>query len=114
MQTATLKSGLVFWLHVLSVIGAWLMPFLLTWKIALVIYAAVMTQFAIWGKCLVNEHHGLDESDGRIFYTDLLEKMGFKPNPKLVKTLVRQWLYPSLAVVTLIWQVVLGHAPLLF
>ncbi|MFN0035863.1 MAG: hypothetical protein ACKVUS_12430 [Saprospiraceae bacterium] len=111
MTTQTIKSSLVFWLHVLSVIGAWLMPFLISWKIALAIYAAVMLQFAIWGKCLVNEHHGLDESGGRIFYTDLLEKMGFRPEPSLVKTIVRQWLYPCLAVVSIVWQVLLGNAP---
>ncbi len=114
MSTQTIKSSLVFWIHVLSVIGAWVMPFLISWKIALLIYATVMLQFAIWGKCLVNEHHGLDESDGRIFYTDLLERMGFHPRPQVVKTIVRQWLYPSLALVAIIWQVVLGHNPLWF
>lgn len=90
------------------------MPFLISWQIGVAIYAAVMIQFAIWGKCLVNEHHGLDESGGRIFYTDLLEKLGFNPNPRLVKTIVRQWLYPTLSLVAIVWQVVLGHAPLLF
>lgn len=114
MSTQTLKSSLVFWLHTLGVVATWFMPFLLSWKIAVAIYAAVMIQFAIWGKCLMNEHHGLDESDGRIFYTDLLEKIGFQPNPKWVKTIVRQWLYPILSLVSILWQVVLGHAPLLF
>jgi len=40
--------------------------------------------------------------------------MGFNPNPRTVKVLVRQFLYPTLAAVTLIWQLWLGHAPLLF
>ena len=113
MTTQTLKSSFAFWIHVLAVIATYLFPFLISWKIAVPIYAAVMIQFAIWGKCLVNEHHGLDESEGRIFYTDLLEKMGFNPNPQLVKTIVRQWLYPILAMVAIVWQLVLGHAPLL-
>lgn len=114
MSTQTLKSNFLFWLHLLSVIATWVIPFLITWKIGIMVYAAVMIQFAVWGKCLMNEHHGLDESGGRIFYTDLLEKMGFQPNPYLVKTIVRQWLYPILALVSIVWQVVLGNAPILF
>jgi hypothetical protein len=113
MTTQSLKAGVAFWLHLLAVIATWFMPFLVSWKIATPIYAAVMIQFAIWGKCLMNEHHGLDESGGRIFYTELLEKMGFNPDPPLVKTIVRQWLYPILAIVAVIWQVWLGKAPLL-
>lgn len=114
MTTQSIKSSLAFWLHTLAVVATWVAPFLITWKIAVAVYAAVMIQFAIFGKCLMNEHHGLDESDGRIFYTDLLEKMGFSPNPFWVKTIVRQWLYPILAIISVLWQVVLGHAPLLF
>jgi len=114
MSTQTVKSNFLFGLHLLSVIATWLIPFLITWKICVAVYAAVMIQFAIWGKCLMNEHHGLDESGGRIFYTELLEKIGFQPNPYLVKTIVRQWLYPILALVSIVWQVVLGNAPLLF
>jgi hypothetical protein len=114
MNTKALKSDFVFWLHLLLVVGAWAMPFLLNWKIALVIYASVMLQFAVFGRCLMNEHHGLREDDGRIFYTDLLERMGFRPHPPLVKMLVRRFLYPTLATVAFLWQVWLGHAPLLF
>lgn len=114
MRTNTIKTNILFGLHLLSVIATWVMPFLLHWKIAVAVYAAVMIQFAIWGKCLMNEHHGLDESDGRIFYTELFEKMGFQPNPRLVKAVVRQWLYPILAVISVLWQVVLGKTALLF
>ncbi len=114
MSTQTIKSNFLFGLHLLSVIATWVIPFLITWKIAVAVYAVVMIQFAIWGKCLMNEHHGLDESNGRIFYTELLEKMGFTPEPQLVKTIVRQWLYPILAVVAIVWQVLLGNEPLLF
>jgi hypothetical protein len=114
MFSSSLKSGFAFWLHVASVVATWLMPFLISWPIAVTIYAAVMIQFAIWGKCLMNEHHGLDERDGRIFYTDLLEKAGFNPNPQLVKTIVRRWLYPALAILSFSWQYLLVNSPLLF
>lgn len=114
MNASTLKIKFLFWLHLLAVIATWLLPFLINWKLSIAVYAAVMIQFAIFGKCLMNEHHGLTEEGDRIFYTELLERIGFDPNPRLVKTLVRQILYPSLALFTLIWQVWLGHLPLLF
>jgi hypothetical protein len=114
MSTKTFKTNFLFGIHLLSIIATWMIPFLIPWKIGVAVYTAVMIQFAIWGKCLMNEHHGLDESNGRIFYTEVLEKIGFQPNPYWVKTIVRQWLYPILAMVSVLWQVMLGHPPLWF
>ena len=109
-----MKVFVLYWLHLLAVIATWVLPFLLTWKIAVAIYAAVVIQFAVFGKCLMNEHHGLAEEGDRIFYTDVLESMSFRPNYRFVKVLVRQVLYPVLAAFTLFWQLCLGNAPLLF
>jgi hypothetical protein len=114
MQTASFKTAFLFWLHLAAVVATWVLPFLVQWKIAIAVYAAVMIQFAVFGKCLMNEHHGLTETGDRIFYTEVLERMGFQPNERFVKVAVRQFLYPTLALVTLIWQLWLGHAPLLF
>lgn len=111
MSTSTIKTNFLFWIHVLAVIATWLLPFTVNWKLAIGVYAAVMIQFAVFGKCLMNEHHGLKEDGDRIFYTDVLERMGFHPDPYLVKFLVRKILYPVLAVFTLVWQVWLGHEP---
>ena len=98
----------------LAVVATWLLPFLVNWKLAVLVYAAVMIQFAVFGKCLMNEHHGTSEAGDRIFYTEVLERMGFNPEPSRVKFLVRKVLYPFLAVVSLIWQVGLHNAPFLF
>ena len=114
MDLPALKSGLAFWLHVTAVIATWFLPFAVSWPVAIGVYTAVMLQFVFLGKCLMNEHHGLDESDGRIFYTDIFERMGFRPNPALIKMIVRHWLYPILALIAVAWQVVLSHPPLLF
>lgn len=114
MTYQTLKSNFLYTVHLLAVFATWVLPFTVNWMLAVAVYATVMIQFAIFGKCLMNEHHGLQEEGERIFYTDVLERMGFQPNPALVKTIVRKWLYPSLAIVTLIWQLWLGHKPLLF
>lgn len=114
MNSTAFKHQFLYGLHLLGVIATWILPFMVSWPIALTVYAAVTIQFAVFGKCLMNEHHGLKEEGDRIFYTDVLEKMGFNPNPRVVKTVVRKYLYPSLAVVTLIYQLILGNAPLLF
>lgn len=101
-----------FALHLLGVLFTWVMPFVLPWQLAVAVYAAVIIQFMVFGKCLYNVHHGLDEKDDLIFYSDVMEKMGLHPNRRLVKNIVRKWLYPSMIVVTLLWQLVLHHEPL--
>lgn len=109
MNISAIKINFLFWVHLLAVISTWLLPFMVDWKLAVGVYAAVMLQFAVFGKCLMNEHHGLTEEGDRIFYTDVLERMGFHPDPKLVKLIVRKLLYPFLAAFTLVWQLWLGN-----
>jgi len=113
-MVVSIKSTLVFWLHLFVTLLAWVAPFLFSWKLSLPVYGMVMLQFSVFGRCLMNAQHGLWEEDNRIFYTDLLEKMNFTPNRALVKYLVRRLLYPTLALVALGWQVLLGQAPLVF
>ncbi len=111
---ASAKSTFVFWLHLFVTLLAWVAPFLFSWKLSLPVYGMVMLQFSVFGRCLMNEQHGLREEDNRIFYTDLLEKMNFTPDRALVKYLVRRLLYPTLALVALGWQLLLGQEPLVF
>lgn len=103
-----LKTKIVFALHLFVTILAWVAPFLFPWQLCLAAYGLVMLQFHVFGRCLMNAHHGLAEDGDRIFYTDLLEKMNFYPNRKRVKFFVRKVLYPSMAVIAVLWQVVLG------
>ncbi len=78
------------------------------------VYAIVHLQFAVFGRCIVNKMHDLDEEDDKILYTYILEKLGFHPNRKKLKFFVRGLLYPVLAVFAVIWQVVFEMKPLLF
>lgn len=110
-MSASVKSTLVFSLHLFVTLLAWVAPFLFSWKLIVPVYTLVMLQFSVFGRCLMNEQHGLQEEGDRIFYTDLLEKMHFSPNRALVKFLVRRLLYPVMAGVALIWQVLLRHEP---
>ena len=106
------KTALVFWAHVFVMGLAWVAPFLFSWKILVPVYGAVMLQFAVFGRCLMNEQHGFVETEDRIFYSDVLEKLGFYPDPRLVKKVVRRYLYLFLAAVAVIWQWGLGMAAL--
>ena len=103
-----------FIIHLIFTLGAWVFPFLVRWQVVVLVFGGVLLQFAIFGKCLLNEKHGLEESDDKTFYSFLLEYLGFKPNRKRVKFFVRQVLYIVLSIVAVIWQVVLGHSPLWF
>ena len=109
-----MTQTIVYSLHLGLVIASYLAPFLINWPLAVFAYGIVILQHAIFGKCLMNEHHGLQETEDRIFYTELVEKLGLHPDPKLLRFVVRKVLYPTLAAITLLWQVVLGHEPLLF
>lgn len=114
MTTQTLKSNLFFWLHLLVTLLAWVAPFLFSWQWSLPVYAAVMIQFAIFGRCLVNKEHNLSEEEHTTFYSHLFEKMGFRPNRRRLKFYVRNVYYPVLATVAVVWQEILDMRPLLF
>jgi hypothetical protein len=103
-----------FWLHLLITAFAWVAPFLVSWYVILPIYAIVLIQFLVFGKCLVNKAHGLGESDDMTFYAEIFEWMGFSVNRRRLKFYVRRVFYQSLAVFTLFWQLVLGIKPLWF
>jgi hypothetical protein len=106
--------NLIFWVHLVITLSAWVLPFLFWWPIVWAIYALVHLQFAVFGRCLVNKMHNLEETDDKILYSDILEALGFRPNRKKLKSFVRGILYPILAIVAVIWQVVLGFKPLIF
>ena len=109
------ELNFMFWFHALLVVIAWTGPFLFSWYLMVTVYAILMAQFLVFGKCLMNESHGLkDLSEDKIFYTELLNLMGFYPNQKKLKFFVHRILYIILGAVAVIWQVVLGHSPLLF
>ncbi len=105
----------MFWFHAFLVLIAWTGPFLFSWYMMVTVYAILMAQFLVFGKCLMNKSHGLEDlSDDKIFYTELLNLMGFYPNKTKLKFFVHRILYIILGSVAIIWQVVLGHAPVLF
>jgi len=112
--TTQSKLNFFFWFHLAITLSAWLLPFLFWWPLVWASYAIVHLQFAVFGRCLVNNMHGLGEEDDKILYTDVLEAMGFRPDRKKLKFFIRQVLYPILAVVAIVWQELLGFKPWVF
>ncbi len=105
-----------FWFHLLITILAWVGPFLFSWYLMVTAYGLVLLQFLIFNRCLLNARHALDtETDKETtFYSYLFEQIGYYPNRKTLKLIVRRYLYIILSLVTVLWQVVLGFEPVLF
>lgn len=114
MSLHSLRHGLAFWLHLAVTLLAWVAPFWFSWYLIIPVYAAVLLQFALFGRCLMNREHALNEEDDATFYSFLLEKAGFELSRSRVKLYVRRILYPVLSVVAMLWQIVLGFPPLFF
>lgn len=105
----------VFWfsVHLILTVGAYFIPFLFEWQIVVITFGAVTLQFAVFGRCLMNDGHDLIEKDDETFYSDLLERLGYAPNRKRLKRFVRGYLYIILSLVAVGWQLGLEYEPLL-
>jgi len=116
-STTPAKSNLnfIFWLHLLLLVLTWTGPFLFPWQLMVLALGLVQVQFLIFGKCLMNEHHDLDESANpdATFYSDLFEMWGIPHNPAKVKFFIRNMMYPLLIVLILLLQVWWGYEPLI-
>jgi hypothetical protein len=58
-----------FVLHLVLTLGAYILPFIFNWEIGVAAYVLVLLQFIVFGKCLVNEKHALEEVDHQTFYS---------------------------------------------
>ncbi|QTN39134.1 hypothetical protein HZ996_08295 [Cryomorphaceae bacterium] len=103
----------VFWfsVHLTLTVGAYFIPFLFDWPLVVSAYSVVLLQFLFFGRCLMNDGHDLSENEDETFYSDLLERLGFKPNRKKLRRFVRGYLYVLLMAFTLLWQVLWEHEP---
>ena len=59
------KSTAIFIFHLIITIGAYFVPFLISWQIAVPVFVATILQHAIFGRCLLNAKHdrrsGIDD-----------------------------------------------------
>lgn len=113
-NSATSEHNFVFWFHVLITLLAWVGPFLFSWYLMVPAYLIVLLQFVIFGRCLLNGQHKLDDGNDTTFYSYLFDKLGITVNKATLKIWVRRYFYVILSAITLLWQLVLGFKPLLF
>lgn len=114
-STIPTTYNLTFWLHLFVTVLSWFIPFLFDWRLVLTAYSCVLLQFHVFGGCLMNRGHALDDAgNDDTFYAHLLELAGFQINRKKVKTFVRLWIYVFLGGLALWWQLVAGHVALIF
>ena len=104
-------SLLWFSVHLVLTVGAYFIPFMFDWQLVVLAYGIVILQFAVFGRCLMNEGHDLEEKKDETFYSDVLDRLGFHPNRSVLKRFVRGYLYVVLIGVTLIWQLGLEREP---
>jgi len=112
-ETVPTDINSMFWAHLFVTTLAWVGPFLFWWPLMLFAYSLVQLQYKLFGKCLMNDGHALAEVDNNTFYHYLLSKVGFRLEKKRVKFVVRKRLNIFLGLFTILWQVVLGFAPII-
>ncbi len=112
----SIRINTIFWMHLFVTMLSWLGPFLFWWPLIITAYVIVHLQFAFFGRCLMNKGHHLieEEEEDYTFYAFLLESLGWQPDRKTVKLVVRKLLYIFLTLITILWQIGLGVKPLLF
>lgn len=105
--------GFIFWLHVALIISIYISPFLLSWKIILLFIVLYYIQLLVFGNCVLTR---AEFGVGRVkksFCYYYLSKLGFRLNETkfiMVLDYATPWM---ILAISLIWQVRLGHYPLL-
>lgn len=108
------EHNFVFWFHlVISLIGPFAF-FLISWFLIIPVYAGIFIQFLFFNKCLMNESHSLSEGTENTIFSYFFEQLGWKHDTTKVTFFVRKLMYPVLIGITLVWQIWLNKAPLLF
>jgi len=101
--------GPIFWVHLLYIITIYASPFWLTWKWMPLGVVGMYLQWYCFGGCFLTKLE-FGESEHNSFVWYYLNRVGFKFGLEKVKRCTDSWSVVYLLIVTLIWQVMLGHA----
>lgn len=102
--------GVVFWVHLATLIVEYASPFLFSWKIVLIGAVALYLQWLILGNCFLTimQFHTTSKDASCNYY--YLTKMGFNVNKKILFRYLAA--FPILILITaLLWQVVFHRVP---
>lgn len=113
-ENTKLQYNAVFWFHAFITMLAWVGPFLFNWVVICSAYAIVILQHTVLKKCILNDKHGVEESEDHTIYSAVFEELGLNLPRKPLKKFVRNYLYSLLGVFTFLLQFVFGYKPLLF
>lgn len=105
--------GPVFWAHLLFIASTYAFPFLFSLEWLALIGILLLLQDAIVGNCILNviQFRGTDE---RSFYHYYLRKLGLEAERRALDKAIAHSVPAAILTATLVWQVLLGHAPLFF
>jgi hypothetical protein len=70
MQTIPSTLNATYWLHFGLTVLSWFIPFLFDWRLVLCAYSIVLLQFVIFGGCLMNRGHALNDAENATAKTD--------------------------------------------
>jgi len=101
-----------FWMHLFLEIVFLALPFLISWKILLIVLVFYFLQFAIFKNCLINKMH-FKQDDDAVFLYPYLKMLGWRLNYRKSKILLRYALPVILFILAIIWQVIFQHNPML-
>lgn len=100
-------------LHSILIVGIWLAPFFVEWKIFLALIILYYLQLFIVGNCILTIWQLGERKRDATFYWWALEKFGFHLDKTKVRIFVDTILPWILLAIALTWQVGLGNAVLL-
>jgi hypothetical protein len=107
------EFGLIFWLHLLTIILIWSSPFLVDWKLIALFILLYYLQLIAVGNCILTWKQFGAGKRQITFYYYYLSKLGLKLNVDRVR-FVADYLLPWIILaMALFWQQVWGNEVLL-
>jgi len=102
--------GPVFWAHLASIVIFYLSPFLIDWRLVVILGGLLVLHWRYFGGCLCTIwEFGKDGSTNFNWY--YLNRLGFRVSLKRVCFFTDYVIPLGLFTTCLVWQVVLGHEP---
>ncbi len=104
--------GLVFWVHLAFILFFFVSPFLVSWKIILLIILLFYLQLRVFGGCvLTQKQFGKGPGANTSFYHYYLVKLGCNVEKRKVNRFVNLCLVWIIFGIAFVWQIMLDKTP---
>ncbi len=104
--------GIIFWIHLILILFAYLSPFLFNWKFMLFGIILLFIQYSLVGGCILNKIQ-FDKTKDITFLYPYFRMLGINLDPYKLKIFIRYYLPFILFLVAIIWQILLNKMPLI-